>query len=653
MPRLAPLAIVTAVLLAITPPCHAAEPAFAQGVCEAPFNLVLPAEVARARGGLTVIAHDDGEGPRLIFDLRPDAVTVTLVREDGTVELGSTDAPLPAEGTQIVLKRHPHSVAVAYDARTVLRADADLPDGGRWGVLDAPAAVLDDVMLQPTDAIVFSDDFMRMSGQTGTWEQHSGDWRVAQLESARFSANAFTLLGRAAGEDEAALTSTGYWFYEDLTVEASVRPSEGARGFGVALACRPTGDCYLLRFLRTVGPSGMLQLVRIRDREQTLLAEAPAVAHSDEWHRLSLSGVRGELTGAFNGAELVSATDPTLAHGQLALWATGPEPVAFDDVQAYSGPHRAREPVVLSHEAQTADPTAQPFITDQYMQEWADERDQWLSGAGGVWHAGHFWGDVELAWDLTDRGLGDRAELAICVPAGEQTHSPPPDPQAGCHLAIAAADEKLALTLREGAEVRGEATVTTPELPATVTLRRTGDTVEALIGSEVVASFDAAAPAAGKVGLTGRTARWQVNQLRIVSRNLIDSTFRAAPTDWHIGSGDWGVSSRWDCTPRWSWFQGRSDDLASVWTRRSFPGDIAIEFFAGISMDQPWAPFYRHPGNLCVTLCGGNDTPGSGYSLVFAGWGNSAAGIFRRGELVAKVPGFTMPDIVDSLGGTT
>ncbi|MFW5867232.1 MAG: hypothetical protein ACOCX2_05415, partial [Armatimonadota bacterium] len=170
---------------------------------------------------------------------------------------------------------------------------------------------------------------------------------------------------------------------------------------------------------------------------------------------------------------------------------------------------------------------------------------------------------------------------------------------------------------------------------------------------EVVADFEATVPARGKVGFVGGSASREANQLHIISRNMMDSTFRAAPTDWHIGSGDWGVSSRWDCTPRWSWFQGRSDDLASVWTRRQFGGDVVVEFFAGISMDQPWAPFYQHPGNLAVTLGGSNDTPGSGYSLVFGGWGNSAAGIFRQGELVAKVPGFTMPDILDSLGGTT
>ncbi len=624
-------------------------PVLAEEDCQAPFDLLVPAEAIRAAGGLTVIAHDDGAGGRLSFAVGLDELVVTLQGKDGPTELGRVAARLPGEGGQVVLKHTPGGIAVAYDATTVLRLDAELPDGGRWGVLGAPAAVLDEIMLQPLDEVVFGDDFMRVPGQPATWDQLSGDWRVAQLESSRYSANAFTLLGNAS-EGGAALAAAGYWFWEDLTVEASVRATQDARGFGVGLACRPDGGGYVVRFLRHDGAAGVVQLVRSRGGEESVLDESPAVAHADEWHRMAISGVAGQLTGALDGVELVAADDPELAQGQVSLWVEGREPVAFDDVQAYSGPMREDPPVVL---AQSQDPAAQVFVNDQYMQEWADERDQWLSGAGGIWHAGHYWGDVELAWEMSERGLGDGVELHLCVPTAGPTLGPPADAQAGCHLALVATDGKLALTLREGAEVRAEAAVAMPELPVTVALRRTGDAVEALVGGKVAASFDATIPAAGKVGLTGRTARWQASGLRIVSRTTMDATFRSAPTDWHVGSGEWGVSSRWDCTPRWSWFQGRSEDLASVWTRRSFSGDVVVEFFAGISMDQPWAPFYQHPGNLCVTLCGSNDTPGSGYSLIFGGWGNSAVGIFRQGELVARVPGFTMPDILDSLGGTT
>ena len=333
---------------------------------------------------------------------------------------------------------------------------------------------------------------------------------------------------------------------------------------------------------------------------------------------------------------------------------SGQDAVAFDDIEAYSGPRELERPVVLSRDAQAADPGAQAFIGDQYMQQWADESAQWLFGAGGLWHAGHYFGDVELSWELPDRGLGEQTQLHICVPAGSDTFAPPSDPQPGCHLDIAPAPEaQLSLILREGAEVRAQKTIPMPAPPATVALRRTTDTVEGLVNGSVVLGFAAASPAAGKVGLTAPAARRYAGRLGIVSHTIVDSTFRAAPTEWTIGSGEWGVSSRWDCSPRWSWFQGYSEDLASVWTRKRFSGDLVVEFFAGMSMDQPWAPFYRHPGNICLTLCGSNKTPGSGYSLVFGGWGNSAAGLFRRGELVAKAPGFVMPDVIDSLGGTS
>jgi len=655
MPRYATSLLLAFILLNTLSPARPQDPTvvLAEDVSQAPFVLSVPTSLIRANNGLQIVMHDDGAGQGLIFTLGPDEIVVTLRRGGEATELARAQAPLPADGGAVVLKRPRGGIAVAYGAVTVLRMDADLPDGGRWGVTGAPAAALDEIVLQPLEEVSFRDDFMRMPDEPSAWEDLGGQWRVAQLESARYSANAFTLLGRATGP-EPGLTAAGYWFFEDLTVEASVRPSPEAAGFGIGLACHPDGSCYLLRFIARSGPLGALQLVRLHSGTETILDEAPIAVDPDDWHRLALSGIGGRLTGTLNGIDLLSVEDPQLAHGQVALWVSGPDAVAFDDVEAYSGPRETSRPVALSLEAQSADPGAQPFIGDQYMQQWADESAQWLFGVGGLWHAGHYFGDVELSWELDQRALGEGAGLHICVPAAADTFRPPTDAQAGCHLDILpAAEGRLSLALREGLEARGQQAIDMPELPATATLRRVGDTVEALVNGEVVGSFAATVPAAGKVGITSRNARWQARNLSILTRNLVDSTFRAAPTEWTIGSGEWGVSSRWDCSPRWSWFQGHSEDLASVWTRRRFGGDLVVEFFAGMSMDQPWAPFYRHPGNICVTLCGSNETPGSGYSLVFGGWGNSAAGLFRRGELVAKAPGFVMPDVIDSLGGTS
>ena len=460
-------AVLLVALLRLTAASAAEEPAilFAEGDCQAPFVLLLPAELARDPGGVTVVAHDDGAGTRLSFTVGPQGCSVTQQGTNGARELGRAEAPLPAgDDAQILLKRKPGGVAIAYDDATVLRAEADLPDGGRWGITGGSEEALDQIMFQPVDAIVFGDDFMRVPDQPDDWEHLSGEWRVAQLEPAKFSTNAFTLVGSST-DDRPALAQGGYWFWEDMTAEASVQATSETGGFGIGLACQPDGSGYLMRFLPESGARGVLQLLRVQGMEERVLAEAPAVAHPDEWHRLAISGVGGRLTGALDGLELLSADVPELAHGQIALLVRGSDPVAFDDVVAYSGPRRDDPPVTLSYQQEAADPNAQVFINDQYMQEWADERDQWRSGTGGLWHSGYYWGDVELAWEMTGRRYQGAGELHICVPAGEVAFNPPSDPQPGCHLSIEQADGKLALTLREGTEVRAEATVESPESP--------------------------------------------------------------------------------------------------------------------------------------------------------------------------------------------
>ncbi len=648
--------IVFAILLATVLPLAAAEdtpaqPALAEDVCTAPFNLLVPGDLVREHGHLDLVSHYADAANHLRVACEATSLSVVAVAGGEETAVGSATYPKLAPGAEIVVMLRAGGVAVSIGAETVMRAPVELTDGGGWGVLSPAGIAPDEIIFQPIGDVIFSDDFMRVPGEPGLWEDLRGQWRLAALESARYSANAFTLVGRATGAGTA-LTAAGHWFWEDCTVEASVRPGEGSGGFGVGLGLHDENGLHLLRFVPRDGTDGALQIVRVRGGEEEILATEPARAHLDEWHRLALSAVGEQLVGTLDGAELLSVTDPTLAPGQALLWVSGEAPVAFDDVTVYSGSRLDRAPTVLSHSAQSADPTAAPFINDQYMHEWADERDQWVSGRASAWHSGYFWGDVELAWQAEPTALGRGATMHICVPADGSALAPPADMIPGYHLQLTPEDQTLKVALRRHDASVGEATVPLPAASTEIVLRRTGALVEALVAGQVVASLTDETPlGGGKVGLVCARARSETSRLQIISWNLMDSTFRAAPTNWHTSGGLWQVTSRWACTPRWAWFQGRADDLASIWTRRAIRGDFVVEFFAGFSMDQPWAPFYQHPGNICVTLCGQNATPGSGYSMIFAGWRNRATGIFRRDALVAQTPAFTMPDILDSLGG--
>ena len=392
--------------------------------------------------------------------------------------------------------------------------------------------------------------------------------------------------------------------------------------------------------------------MRVRGGTESVLTQASVCMRAAEWHRMAVSATGDQLVGAVDGRELLSARDPGLAHGQAALWVSGAEPVHFDDVAAYSGPIRGRRPTVLAHAIEASDPGAQRFIDDQYMEGWADESDQWLSGAGpSIWHTGHFWGDVELTWEAGD--LTRPAQLHICVPPTGPTAAASTEYSGGYRLVITpTGDNRLSVALHKGPEARGESVCDRPNGPVQVTLRRAGARVEALLDGEPIARFEDEAPLpGGKVGLSAASARQQAPRLSITSSNVIDSTFRSAPTEWSVVGGDWRVRSRWACTPRWSWFGGRSEHLASIWTRESFEGDVVVEFFGGFLMDSPFAPFYDTPSDINVTLCGDGANPGSGYSFIYGGWGNRATAILRKGEVVAQTTDFRLPDTIDSLGG--
>ena len=125
---------------------------------------------------------------------------------------------------------------------------------------------------------------------------------------------------------------------------------------------------------------------------------------------------------------------------------------------------------------------------------------------------------------------------------------------------------------------------------------------------------------------------------------VADYTFHAAPTDWFAAAGEWGVQSRWVCQPRWTWFGGKSRRAAIVWHKHEFTGDVTVDVYASFAMDSPFDPAYRHPGDVNITICGDGKNLSSGYSFVFAGWGNRWSRLLRGGRVLAETREHLLPD---------
>jgi len=137
------------------------------------------------------------------------------------------------------------------------------------------------------------------------------------------------------------------------------------------------------------------------------------------------------------------------------------------------------------------------------------------------------------------------------------------------------------------------------------------------------------------IGLTGVMP--DLKTVEIDSRNVYDYTFASAPTDWAVQSGVWEMTNRWNCSPGWSWFGGRSEEIASVWNKRRFEGDISVHFYFAFKMGLAGtANWNYHPSDVAVTICGDGKDLGSGYSFIVGADSNQHSVLMKGDKVVAE-----------------
>jgi hypothetical protein len=154
--------------------------------------------------------------------------------------------------------------------------------------------------------------------------------------------------------------------------------------------------------------------------------------------------------------------------------------------------------------------------------------------------------------------------------------------------------------------------------------------------------FFAAFPALAAPGSTAQTiglsgALPDLGSVQVNSSHVYDYTFASPPTDWWVQSGIWDMTNRWSCSPGWSWFGGRSEEVAAVWNKRHFSGDTSVQmYFAykmGMSGTGRWA---EYPNNAALTILGDGKDLGTGYTLIIGADNNTRSVLMRNGAVVAQ-----------------
>jgi hypothetical protein len=151
-------------------------------------------------------------------------------------------------------------------------------------------------------------------------------------ERGRYSSNAFSWVMQAR---PAAICATGYWFWDDYAVEASVKPEE--RGAVGLLAYLKDANNYLL-FRWTAAAAGRPQsggaeIIRVLRGKCTTLASAPGGFQPKQWYRLRFTACEGALTAWVDGRQVCSARDDSFGQGKAGLFAQACGSAKFDDVR--------------------------------------------------------------------------------------------------------------------------------------------------------------------------------------------------------------------------------------------------------------------------------------------------------------------------------
>ncbi|MBD3176780.1 MAG: hypothetical protein GF320_16500, partial [Armatimonadia bacterium] len=139
-----------------------------------------------------------------------------------------------------------------------------------------------------------------------------------------------------------AMATTGYPFWTDYYVESAIR-SEGASAIGLVALCESapaegtSGNFIAARWTSQMdlSPDGdKLQIVKVADGVQEVLAEAGGGFVPMQWYRLRLA-VGEDITVSIDGREALSIpNDSGYGRGRLGLYSEGFGGARFDDTRA-------------------------------------------------------------------------------------------------------------------------------------------------------------------------------------------------------------------------------------------------------------------------------------------------------------------------------
>ena len=487
----------------------------------------------------------------------------------------------------------------------------------------AEGALFDDVAVAaPRD---FEEDFERATA--GKWLELGGTWRRQRGRLDGAEGDGHCLVGSARGEGRCISGEEGW---RDYTVAADLLPP--ARGdAGLVAHYQDEANHYLF----ALSPDAAA-LVRVAEGVRTELARGEHHLLLGKVHRIELSARNGVLTGRLDGRVLVRRCDRVLGGGRAGLFVRGVGGAGFDNVTV-AFPRRA-EPLFTAHGT---------FAAEQSMENWAVRQSDWLDATEAIgggdrtvhWHRADFPGDVELEAKIDTLPEGGRLWLAL---AGDGKNA-----ASGYLVCLDRGKGRCHVTVGRKGKLLAKHTLPLAKAPQVFSAERVGHAVLAHLDGKVVLTCEDPHPLDGRrIAWAEAAAGVPSDGVNTFSRHVAVYSFNKAPVDWRPVAGEWEVTNRWACDPRWSFFAGerRGDALVAMWNKRHFGPEVTLEFAAGIRHDpKRGGSGYRYASDINAVICGDGADLRNGYAVVFAGWDNQFTRILRNGKPIAETRKLRFP----------
>jgi hypothetical protein len=492
-------------------------------------------------------------------------------------------------------------LVVSVDDHEVFRVDdrAPLLGGGVALWTDGgEGTVFDDVTVGPVDRLAVTPDLQIP---------------ISLLPTAR--------LGTTTALPECAL---GEVILENASVEATA--DLAGRTAPAGLFARRNGPRQL-RFELVPGTPWQARILAVTPVGENVVASQELAAPTGTT-TLGFTVLNREAWGMVDGRIAVYAGQiPVLGRGHCGAFATPEAPLELTTLSVAPA-------VALPN----IDNRVETFTHEQSMQNWNSPVLAWTpdysSSVPLYWHRSDFWRDVAATADIAELERVDGAQTwGVSLATEGDT-----DGSAKHRWELYLTPEAKELSVR----CPGQDPTAVPAGKSihSLALERLGNRLLAKANGRVV--WHETLPPEGeglmRVGRIGRGATDEWAQAVAIRADSVRTySFKEAPVDWLPACGEWKVTNRWQCDPRWSFFSGvQMGNPACLWNKRQHGENVTIEFFVGPKMDRSRGKWYEYAADFNAVICADGQDISSGYSFMFGGWDDRGSQIVRQHQILAE-----------------